>query len=195
MIHTICAYCGSSDRADLGYLDAARQMGRAIACRGLALVYGAGSTGVMGALAEGALEGGGAVTGIIPKFFATPQLMHTRLTHLEVVPDMHTRKARLAGLADAFIALPGGYGTFEELFEMITWAQIGLHRKPIGLLNTRGYFNPLLALIEHARAEGFLYDEHLQLFILAEQPEQLLDALEDHRYPPGLERWVERKGS
>jgi uncharacterized protein (TIGR00730 family) len=176
------------------YLAAARQMGIAIAQRGLQLFYGAGSTGLMGAVANGALQAGGEVIGVIPDLFHTPQLAHTGLTRLEVVDNMHQRKARLAELSDAFIALPGGYGTLEEFFEILTWAQIGLHKKPIGLLNTRHYFNPLLAMIEHAHTEGFLYNEHLDLFTWDDQPEMLLDALANHRPPPGLERWLIRGG-
>src|SRR4030067_377239 len=128
---TICVYCGSSDKMRPVYLDAARQMGNAIACRTLTLAYGAGCTGMMGAVADGALELGGEVIGVIPRVFNTPTLMHTGLTRLEIVDSMHTRKQRLVELADAFIALPGGYGTFEELFEVLTWAQIGFHRKPV----------------------------------------------------------------
>jgi uncharacterized protein (TIGR00730 family) len=194
MMDTICVYCGSSDKMGAEYLDAARQMGKAIAGRGMRLAYGAGCTGMMGAVADGALEAGGEVIGVIPELFATPQLMHTGLTGLEIVDNMHTRKSRLAQLADAFIALPGGYGTFEELFEMLTWAQIGLHRKPIGLLNTLDYFKPLLAMVEHARAEGFMYAEHGELFVCASQSEALLDALAAYQYPDGMERWLRREG-
>jgi uncharacterized protein (TIGR00730 family) len=192
MIKLICAYAGSSDRMHPGYLEAARQMGRAIAERGISLAYGAGSTGLMGALADGALEAQGEVLGVIPEMFNTPQLMHNRLTRLEVVKTMHQRKARLAEISDAFIALPGGYGTFEELFEILTWAQIGLHRKPIGLLNARNYFDPLLTLIDHARREGFIYEEHRQFISANEDPALLLEALENHRYPAGLDRWLLR---
>lgn len=193
-METICVYCGSSDKMSADYLRAARQMGQALARRGLRLVYGAGCTGMMGALADGALEAGGEVMGVIPQMFATPQLMHTGLTRLEIVDSMHTRKARLAKLADAFIALPGGFGTFEELFEMLTWAQIGLHRKPIGVLNTMNYFDPLLALVEHIRSEGFMYAEHGSLLNCADKPEALLDMLASFRYPAGMERWVKRGG-
>lgn len=168
-------------------------MGQALAARGIRLAYGAGSTGLMGALADGVLAAGGQVIGVIPRLFATPTLMHNRLTRLEIVESMHARKARLAELADAFIGLPGGYGTFEELFEILTWAQIGLHRKPVGLLNARRYFDPLLNLVDHALAEGFLYAEHRLLLIQAEEPQALLDALENHRYPDGLERWLTRE--
>ncbi|MBN1666553.1 MAG: TIGR00730 family Rossman fold protein, partial [Anaerolineales bacterium] len=152
-----------------------------------------GSTGMMGAVAEGAMQAGGEVWGIMPKMFDTPQLAHRRLSRYEVTDTMHSRKARMAELADAFIALPGGFGTFEELFEMITWAQIGVHRKPIGLLDAHGYYQPLLALAQHALQEGFLYPEHLSLFTHANEPEALLDALSNHRLPDGLERWVERE--
>jgi uncharacterized protein (TIGR00730 family) len=191
----ICVYCGSSDRIPQSYLDAAYQMGQTIARFGMTLVYGAGSTGMMGAVADGVMDSGGEVWGVIPKMFDTPQLAHRGLTRFEVVEDMHVRKARMADLADAFIALPGGYGTFEELFEIITWAQIGLHRKPIGLLNTNGYYDPLLAMVAHADAEGFIYTEHRQLFTHAEAPLALMEALTNHRLPDGLEQWVERDGS
>jgi len=188
----ICVYCGCSDKISPVYLDAAKEMGQTLAQRGLTLVYGAGSTGMMGALADGVLDAGGDVWGVIPKLFDTPQLAHKRLGRYEVVEDLHVRKARMAELADAFIALPGGFGTFEELFEIITWAQIGLHRKPIGLLNTHGYYDSLLALVAHADAEGFIYSEHRQLFTCATEPADLLNALNNHRLPDGLERWVAR---
>ena len=168
-------------------------MGAAIARRNMTIVYGAGCTGMMGAVADGALELSGEVIGVIPELFATPQLMHTGLTRLEIVDSMHTRKARLAELADAFIALPGGFGTFEELFEMLTWAQIGLHRKPVGLLNTLDYFVPLLNMVEHARNEGFLYDVHACLLSYASAPDDLLDALDGFTYPGGMERWLTRE--
>jgi uncharacterized protein (TIGR00730 family) len=193
MKHTICVYCGSSDKMNELYLQSAREMGEAIARRGLALAYGAGSTGLMGAVADGALGAGGEVIGVIPSLFATPTLMHNRLTRLEIVENMHVRKQRLAELADAFIALPGGYGTFEELFEILTWAQIGLHQKPIGLLNTMGYYEPLLNLIEHAREQGFIYAEHNALYVSAEQPEHLLDLLEGYQYPEGMKKWLTRQ--
>jgi len=175
------------------YLRAASQMGAAIAKRGFTLAYGAGSTGMMGAVADGALEAGGTVIGVIPSMFTTPVLMHDGLTQLEVVDNMHTRKQRLVDISDAFIALPGGYGTFEELFEVLTWAQIGLHSKPVGILNTLGYFNPLLSVIEHAKTEGFIYAEHRALLVCAEQPDSLLDLLEQYHYPPGMEKWLTRE--
>lgn len=194
MLETICVYCGSSDRLHAEYLQAARQMGAAIAGRGLQIVYGAGSTGLMGAVADGALQAGGQVIGVIPGYFNTPHLAHSGLTRLEVVESMHQRKARMAELADAFIALPGGYGTFEEFFETLTWSQIGLHQKPIGLLNIRGYYAPLLDMVAQAQREGFIYDEHLALFNWSSDPQTLLDLLLTHQRPGGMERWVTREG-
>ncbi|MEW5869179.1 MAG: TIGR00730 family Rossman fold protein [Chloroflexota bacterium] len=189
---SICVYCGSSDKIRPEYIEAAHQMGAAVAQRGLQLWYGAGSTGLMGAVADGALQAGGEVIGVIPEMFNTPQLAHFELTRLEVVGTMHQRKQRLAEQADAFVALPGGYGTFEEFFEILTWSQIGLHRKPVGVLNTLSYFDPLLDMVEHARQEGFIYDEHRALFMHASQPEELLQALANYQSPQGLERWLTR---
>jgi uncharacterized protein (TIGR00730 family) len=193
LLKTICVYCGSSDKIHPDYLAGARQIGTAIAKRGMQLVYGAGRTGLMGAVADGALENGGEVTGVIPGYFNTPQLAHHGLTRLEVVETIHLRKARLAELADAFVALPGGYGTFEEFFEILTWAQIGLHKKPIGLLNLRNYYAPLLEMVELARKEGFIYDEHLTLFHIHANPDILLDALTSHKPPENLDRWLSRE--
>jgi hypothetical protein len=190
---TICVYCGSSDRIHPEYLQAAYAMGQAIARRGWQVIYGAGKTGLMGAVADGALSAGGEVIGVIPAMFNTPVLAHGGLTRLEVTADMHQRKARLIELADAMIALPGGYGTFEELFEALTWAQIGLHAKPIGLLNARHYYDPLLSMVDHARQEGMIYAEHRALFVHADDPENLLSALANHQRPVGLEAWLSRE--
>lgn len=190
---SICVYCGSSDKIHSEYMTAAYEMGSAIAGQQIRLVYGAGSTGLMGAVANGALENGGEVLGVMPSIFNTPTLVHSGLTHLEIVDDMHERKARLEELSDAFIALPGGFGTMEELFEMLTWAQIGLHKKPVGLLNIRNYFNPLLELVENARIEGFIYQEHRELFTSSDQPGVLLEALQHHNPPAGLDRWLTRQ--
>jgi uncharacterized protein (TIGR00730 family) len=190
---TICVYCGSSEKMDGEYLQAAREMGVAIARRGFSLAYGAGCTGMMGAVANGALEAGGEVIGVIPKIFNTPVLMHSGLSRLEIVDSMHTRKQRLVDISDAFIALPGGYGTFEELFEVLTWAQIGLHCKPMGILNTRHYYDLLLSAIEKARTDGFIYAEHSALLVCAEHSEDLLDKLEDYQYPRGMEKWLTRE--
>lgn len=192
-IRNICVYCGSSDRLHPDYLTIARQVGETLAQNDLHIIYGAGSTGLMGAVADGALDSGGQVTGVIPAYFNTPELAHTHLTHLEVVDTIHQRKARMAELADGFIALPGGFGTFEELFEILTWAQIGLHRKPVGILNIRHYFDPLLQMVERARVEGFIYDEHRSLFSCSENPGELLIEMQNHVHPDGLEKWLTRE--
>jgi len=192
-IQNICIFCGSSDQMNTEYLQAAGDMGAALVERGLRLIYGGGGTGMMGALADAVLANGGEVTGIIPTMFETPELLHTGLTELIVVGDINTRKARMAEMSDAFVALPGGFGTFDVLFEILTWSQIGLHRNPIGVLNTLEYFTPLLALVEHARQEGFIYNEHTDLLIDEADPHALLTRMEAFESTPNLERWVERK--
>lgn len=193
-MRSVAVYCGSSDRINEVYLQAARHMGQVLAEGGLQLVYGAGSTGMMGALAQGALDAGGQVIGVMPQIFDTPQLARSDLTRYEVLPDMHSRKKRIADIVDGFIALPGGYGTLEEFFEIVTWAQIGLHRKPVGLLNTAGYYDPLLGFLAQVESEGFMYQEHARLFQVAGEPEQLLELMASYQPPPGLERWVQRDG-
>lgn len=188
----ICVYCGSSDKIPQIYLNAASQLGKLLAARGYTLVYGAGSTGIMGALSQSTIQSGGRVWGVIPRMFDTPQLANKDLSRYEVVENIHLRKARMIEISDAFIALPGGYGTFEELFEVITWAQIGLHQKPIGILNLKGYYDDLLSMVARADSEGFIYGEHKYLFTVAATPRKLLDALATHKLPEGLERWVKR---
>ncbi len=173
----ICVYCGSSDAVPETYLAAARGMGTAMAARDLTLIFGGGRTGLMGAVADTILQAGASAIGVIPEHFNTPSLAHAGLTELRVVRSMHERKALMAELADAFVALPGGYGTFEELFEILTWAQIGLHRRPIGVLNVEGYFDPMLELLSHAQEQGFLYAEHRRLLHSERSPEELLDRL------------------
>lgn len=192
-IKRICVFCGSSDSIDDTYLDAAWTMGQAVAEGGFELIFGGGGTGLMGSLADAALAGGTKVVGILPRLFNTPALAHPNLTELRIVDDMYNRKAIMMDAADAFLALPGGFGTFEELFEVLTWAQIGLHRKPVGVLNVNGYFNPLLDLIEHARVEGFIYEEHPSLLIVEEDVDRLLARLTQYQPPEGLERWVDRE--
>jgi uncharacterized protein (TIGR00730 family) len=189
----ICVYCGSSDKVAPKYLDAANAMGLCLAQKGIGLVYGGGSTGLMGAVANAVLAGGGEAIGVIPEFFDTPELAHRQLTELVRVGDMHQRKAKMAQLAEGFIALPGGFGTFEELFEIITWAQIGLHANPIGVLNIDGYFDPLIDLINHAQSQGFIYVEHKHLIAFETEPEALLGAMSRYQPPPNLERWVDRR--
>ncbi len=152
----VCVFCGSSPGRNGRHRAAAESVGRAVAARGLGLVYGGGSVGLMGVVADAALAAGGSVTGVIPESLATAEVAHRGVADLRVVPTMHARKALMVELADAFLALPGGYGTLDELFEVVTWAQLGIHRKPIGLLNVGGYFDPLVAFVDRAVAEGFV---------------------------------------
>src|SRR5512136_2098781 len=157
---SICVYCGSANQATRKYFLAARQMGETLARNDMTLIYGGGRTGLMGALADSVLENGGQVTGIIVESMNTPELAHTHLTRMEVTTTIHQRKARMYALADGYIALPGGYGTLDELFETLTWAQIGEHHKPVGLLNVDGYYDPLLEMLDRAMQEKFLFPEH-----------------------------------
>lgn len=173
----ICVFCGSQAGTNGLYKQAAADMGRLLTVHGYGLVYGGGHVGLMGVIADAVLASGGEVIGVIPESMVARELAHTGVTQLQVVSGMHERKARMAALADAFIALPGGYGTFEELFEVITWAQLGLHRKPIGLLNVAGYFSALKALVDHAIAEGFIRSEHRRLLSIADDPVALLATL------------------
>ena len=173
----ICVFCGSQAGTNSLYRQTAVDMGRLLARRGYGLVYGGGQVGLMGVIADAVLASGGEVIGVIPESILAREIPHTGVTQLHIVSGMHERKARMATLADAFIALPGGYGTFEELFEVITWAQLGLHSKPIGLLNVAGYFNALKALVEHASAEGFIRSEHRRLLTIADASALLLDTL------------------
>ncbi len=190
-LNSVCVYCGSSDSVAPEYLSAARQTGALLALRGIRLVFGGGRTGLMGAVADGALEAGGEVIGVIIPSMHNPKLAHPGLTRMDVVPEMHARKARMHELAEAYIALPGGFGTFDELFEAITWGQIGAHEKPIGLLNVRGYYDPLLAAIDHAVKEGFVLPEHREALHASADPEKLLELMESHRPPrEAVRRWL-----
>jgi uncharacterized protein (TIGR00730 family) len=192
-MNSICVYCGSSDGVPVEYLNAARRMGATIARRGLRLVFGGGRTGLMGAVADAALENGGQVIGVIVESLNTPALAHAGLTQLEVFPTMHQRKARIYELGDGFIALPGGYGTFDELFETLSNAQIGVHAKPVGILNVNGYFDPLLIMLDRAEAQGFIFPEHRQGLLSASDPDGLLETMEG--YSPSAEavqRWMRK---
>jgi uncharacterized protein (TIGR00730 family) len=186
----ICIFCGSSAGGRDVYREAALATGRSIALRGLGLVYGGASIGLMGAVADGALAAGGEVIGIIPGALEAKEIGHGGLTRLEVVGSMHERKARMAELADAFVALPGGMGTLEEIAEILTWAQLGLHHKPCALLDVEGYWAPLVALLDRAVEERFLRPEHRDLLLVGRDPEALLDRLASRAagQPPGLQR-------
>lgn len=191
-IKRICVYCGSADDLNAEYLNAARNLGNLLAEQGITLVYGAGKTGLMGALADGVIEAHGDVIGVIPENLNQPQLARLDLPTLEVCETISQRQARMQELSDAMIALPGGFGTLYELFEALTWSQIGLHCKPIGILNVRGYFDPLMAMLERAREEGFIYPEHCQLLLEATNAEELLEKVTTYSPPQGLDRWVTR---
>jgi uncharacterized protein (TIGR00730 family) len=191
MIKSICVYSGSADGIHPEFKTAARQTGQLLAEKGIRLIYGGGKTGLMGDVADGTLDAGGEVIGVITEAMNTPALAHPGLTRLEVTPTIHERKARMYELAEGYIALPGGFGTLDELFETVTWAQIGLHEKPIGLLNTRRYYDPLLAMVDHAQKEGFIFPEHLQIMVSAATPEELLKAMESHQHPTeAVKRWM-----
>jgi uncharacterized protein (TIGR00730 family) len=166
-------------------------MGRILAERGLRLIYGGGKTGLMGAVADGALEAGGEVIGVIIPSMNTKSLAHDGLTHMEVPPSMHNRKARMYELADGYIAMPGGFGTFDELFETVTWAQTGAHEKPVGLLNVKNYYASLLAAIDHAVDEGFIFKEHRDALLYDSDPRKLLDAMLKYEHPhEAVKRWM-----
>ena len=191
---SVCVYCGSANQASRKYILAAHRMGETIAQRGLTLIYGGGRTGLMGAVADSVLAGGGQVIGVITEGMNTPELAHTRLTRLEVTATIHQRKARMYALADGYLALPGGYGTLDELFETLTWAQIGEHHKPVGLLNVDGYYNPLLEMLDRAVTEKFLFPEHRATLLTAGEPDKLLDAMESNVYPDeAVRRWMKQE--
>lgn len=177
-IRSVCVFCGSNRGSHPTYLDAATSVGRMLAERGLTMVYGGGRIGLMGATADAAVAAGGKVHGVIPRFLARKEIAHGGLTELDEVESMHERKARMAELSDAFIALPGGAGTLEEIAEVWTWAQLGLHSKPIGFLNVAGYFDHLFAFVDHAVAEAFINPAHAQILTRHARPGPLLDALD-----------------
>jgi uncharacterized protein (TIGR00730 family) len=173
----LCVFCGSSFGASPLYADAARELGRRLVRRGIGLVYGGGDVGLMGVVADAVLAAGGPVWGVIPRALADREVAHRQLTSLEIVGSMHERKARMAELADAFLALPGGLGTLDEWFEVWTWAQLGIHAKPLGMLNVAGYFDPLLAFVDRTVDEGFVSPRHRGLVSVDGDPERLLDRL------------------
>jgi uncharacterized protein (TIGR00730 family) len=186
----LCVFCGSSSGSRPAYAAAARALGEALARRGLGLVTGGGRVGLMGVIADASMGAGGEVIGVIPEALAAKEVAHAGPTELRVVGSMHERKAMMAELSDGFVALPGGFGTLEEFFEVLTWAQLGLHPKPCALLNVAGFYAPLLALLDHAVAEGFVKPIHRALVLVEEEPERLLDRIRDYR-PPVVQRWIE----
>ena len=190
----VCVFCGSSLGRNASYANAARALGELLARRRIGLVFGGGRVGMMGVLADSALAAGGEVIGVIPEALVARELAHTGVTDLRVVSSMHERKALMASLSDAFIALPGGFGTFEEFCEVTTWSQLGLHQKPCGLLNVEGFFGPLLGLFDHAAAEGFIRPEHRAIVVVESEPARLIDRLAEY-LPPRQEKWIELEES
>ncbi len=192
---SLCVYCGAAAGFDPVYAEAARGMAREMVSHGIALVYGGGKVGLMGVIADEVMRLGGSVTGIIPQALMELEVGHHGLTQLHVVKDMHERKAMMAQLSDGFVAMPGGIGTMEELFEALTWAQLGLHDKPVGLLNVAGYYDGLLAFLQHMTGQGFLKDRHAGLLLHADRPQALLERLRAQRqaeHAPALERAAAR---
>ncbi len=177
LLRAVCVFCGSLGGDRPVYLDAARALGALLARERIDVVYGGGHVGMMGALADAALAAGGRVIGVIPAHLMRPEVAHQRLTELLVVDSMHTRKRTMASRADAFLVLPGGYGTFEEMFEMVTWLQLQLHAKPVGLVNVEGFFDGLLGFLAHAAAEGFIRARHRGLLTVDEDAGRLLERL------------------
>lgn len=188
-LQRVCVYCASNDGIRPAYLAAARQLGTLLAERGVALLYGGARIGLMGAMANAALEAGGEVVGVMPHGLVEREVAHNGLTALHVVDTMHERKALLAEMADAFIALPGGLGTLEELFETWTWAQLGVHHKPVGLLDVGSYWQPLVTMLDHIEAEGFLRGKPNEWLVIDDDPTRMLDRIATFD-PPHARKWL-----
>jgi uncharacterized protein (TIGR00730 family) len=193
-VKRVCVFSGSSPGGDLAYRAAATDLGHRLAERGIELVYGGASVGLMGAVADAAMEGGGHVIGVIPQSLVDREIAHPAIADLRVVESMHERKALMADLADAFVALPGGVGTLEELFEVYTWNQLGLHAKPLGLFNVRGYYDGLARFLDHAVAERFVTPQHRAMLLVGEELDELLDGLEAWQ-APRQPKWIDRAQS
>jgi uncharacterized protein (TIGR00730 family) len=191
---SVCVYCGSSSGSKPVYEEAAKAFGRALVENGLSLVYGGGRVGLMGAIANEVLLHGGRAVGVIPELLMSKEVGHTGLTELHVVADMHERKKKMADLSDAFVSMPGGVGTFEELFEVYTWAQLGYHQKPVALLNVDGYYDPLIAMLKHTVNEGFMRAPFFDMLQIAATPLAMIEALRDYT-PPSADRWPEKRNA
>jgi len=188
----ISVFCASSTGSRPEYRACAQELGAELVRRNIGLVYGGGNVGLMGAIADSVLQAGGEAIGVIPEHLMAREVGHKRLTKLHIVRSMHERKALMADLSHAFVALPGGFGTFEEFFEVLTWSQLGLHAKPCGVVNVLAYYTPLLAMLDHAVEEGFLKGQNRELVLARETPTELLWALGDWR-PVPVEKWLERE--
>lgn len=187
----LCVFCGSSTGANPAYAEAAATMGTLLANRGIGLVYGGGNVGLMGVVADAALKAGGEVIGVIPQALFDREVAHAGCTELRVVDSMHTRKAMMADLADAFVAMPGGVGTFEEFFEAVTWTQLGLHQKPCGLLNVAGFYTPLARFIDQAVSDGFIKLVHRAIIVVDDDPARLIETLTTIELP-NAPKWIRR---
>ncbi len=192
MIKSIAVFCGSSEGYDNAYMKAAREAGATLAARKIKLIYGGSKAGLMGAIADGVLENSGLVTGVIPGFLKTVEIVHTGITELVTVSNMHERKLKMHELSDAVITMPGGWGTMEEFFEMLTWGQLGLHRKPIGLLNVNGYYDSLAALNKSMVTEGFLKENTANMLLISNNIDDLLYQME-HYTAPEIPEWLTRQ--
>ena len=188
----LCVFCGSSHGANSAYAEAAKNLGGELARRGIELVYGGGNVGLMGVIADAVLAGGGRVTGIIPESLMAKELGNKTIQDLRVVKTMHERKALMAELSDGFIAMPGGIGTFEEFFEIVTWAQLGFHTKPCALLNVNGFYDPLLQLLDHSIAEGFVKPKQRDLVLVEPDFRKVLDRMANH-HVPHEPKWIDKK--
>lgn len=191
-MRSVCVYCGSSIGAKPAYAQAAQAFGRALVEAGCSLVYGGGRVGLMGVIADEVLAAGGRVVGVIPELLVGKEVGHNGLSELHVVPDMHQRKRMMADLSDAFVALPGGAGTLEELFEVYTWAQLGYHQKAIGLYDTGGYYAPLVGMLEHTVREGFMQQAYLDILQIDADAQALLGKLRRY-HPPGQDKWATQR--
>ena len=189
-MRSVCIFCGSRSGIEPAYEEAALTLGRMLAAASITLVYGGGRVGLMGVVADAALDAGGDVVGVIPRALLEREIAHTGLEDLRVVGSMHERKALMSELSEGFVALPGGTGTLEEFFEALTWAQLGEHRKPCGLLNVSGYYDPLLALFDHMVVKGFLSEEHRSMVLVEREPDPLLEAMARYRPPGGVPKWI-----
>ncbi len=190
-MESVCVFCGSALGSNPVYRDTARSLGNYLAKEGISLVYGGASVGLMGELADAALAAGAGVTGVIPSFFSRKEIAHKNLTRLYFVDSMHERKLKMAALSDGFIALPGGFGTMDEFFEMLTWTQLDLHQKPVGLLNTNGYFDLLIRFFDHMTKEAFVRNAHRQAVLSCDKAEGLVDMMRKYQ-PVRLEKWLKQ---
>lgn len=190
-LNRLAVFCGSSSGNDLAITEAAQNLGKLMVEQQIELVYGAAKIGVMGDIAKAVLDSGGQVIGVIPEFLKRKELVHFGLSQLITTENMHQRKLEMSQLSDGFIALPGGFGTLEELFEIITWSQLGLHQKPVGLLNINGFYDPLLALLEGMVRKGFLKLENFEILLVANQPQALLNKMRSYK-PKAVPKWLTR---